>query len=126
MKYIDMPSKFKKLNGEEEPSAENNKAINNSLYNILTTVKGTVPGHPEFGCEVSKYLFELIDPMIESMIEAQVVYAIKRWEPRVKIKKVTVTSDPDYNRVVIKIKYEIIGDIKGVDYEFIYSEDAKQ
>jgi phage baseplate assembly protein W len=122
MKYVDMPSKFTKLGGEEEPLSENNKAVNNALMNILTTVKGTVPGHPEFGCGVSTYIFELLDPMIEAMIEAEITYAVNRWEPRVKIKKIDVKSDPDYNRVIIKLIYELIGDVKGSDHEFIFTQ----
>jgi len=122
MKYVDMPSKFSKLGGEEEPLAENENAVNNALMNILTTVKGSVPGHPEFGCGVAKYLFEILDPMIEAMIEAEIKYAVDRWEPRVEIKRVDVKSDPDYNRVIIKLVYELIGDVKGNEHEFIFTQ----
>jgi phage baseplate assembly protein W len=124
MNYIDMPDKFKKLNGEEEDFSRNIKAVNNSIRNILSTRKGSVPGHPEFGCNASDYLFELIDPLIESYIESDIIYAIKRWEPRVSIKTVKVVSDSDYNRVIVNITYKLKTDVKGITYDFVYSQDV--
>ncbi|MEA3485932.1 MAG: GPW/gp25 family protein [Candidatus Aerophobetes bacterium] len=113
MNYVDMASKL----GEY---AKNDIAVENSIQNILSTSIGSVPGHPEFGCGIDKYLFELIDPLISQMIEEEIRYAIDRWEPRVEILKVIVIEDTDYNRIVIKISYIIKRDVENIEREFIY------
>lgn len=114
MNYIDMSSKL-----GDEP-VKNDTAVENSLQNILSTSIGSVPGHPEFGCGIDKYLFELIDPLVSQMIEEEIRYAINRWEPRVEIRKVIVIEDTDYNRIVIKITYSIKRDVENMEREFIF------
>jgi len=118
MNYRDMPST---LNSDVPATKE--EAIFNSLNNIISTPKGSVPGHPEFGCGIDKYIFELIDPMIKEAIKGEIMYAINRWEERIKVTEIEVVDDPDYNRVLIKIKYVIMNDIKGNEYDYIYKQE---
>ena len=99
------------------------EAVNNSLQNVIGTAKGTVPGHPEFGCGVDKYIFELIDPFIEEMIKAEIEYAVERWERRCIIQEVKVVSDTDYNRLLIRIIYKIKTDLQSNQHEYIYKQD---
>jgi phage baseplate assembly protein W len=115
MNYTDLASKI-----GSEP-VKNEDAVENSLHNILNTPIGSVPGHPEFGCGMDKFLFELIDPLIAQNIEEEIRYAIKRWEPRVSVRKVVVIEDPDYNRLVIKIAYSILRDSENPEREFIFN-----
>jgi len=44
-------------------------SVANSLYNIYSTYPGDIPGHPEFGCKVGDYVFNLMDPLSEQLIE---------------------------------------------------------
>jgi len=118
MNYIDIPNKLK----GSEP-VKNDKAITNALKNIISTPKGTVPGHPEFGCGMDQYIFETIDPMVKESIKAEILYAVGRWEPRVKITEIEVIDDPDYNRILIKMKYNILSDVKSNEYEYIFKQD---
>jgi len=115
MNYTDLAGKI------GAAPVKNEEAVENSLHNILSTPIGSVPGHPEFGCGIDKYLFELIDPLVSQMIEEEIRYAIKRWEPRVKIRKVIVIEDPDYNRLIIKIAYSIIKDKENAEREFVFN-----
>lgn len=124
MNYMDMPSKLTSRTGENAAPVKNDIAVNNSLNNIITTAKGSVPGHPEFGCGMSKYLFELIDPMIKESIKAEIEYAVQRWEPRVVIRNVEVKDDPDYNRLTVKLVYSIKNDIDSNQYEYIFSQQT--
>lgn len=121
MNFVDMPDKLTKSNEDNELFVTGEKAIGNAIKNILETSPGSVPGHPEFGCKVDNYLFELIDPLISKMIEEEIKYAMKRWEPRVTITKVLVNDDPDYNRLIIKIGYIIIRDPTNTEREYIFS-----
>ena len=120
MNFIDIPNKLIDSNNTDI-YIKGEKAIGNAIYNILVTPVGSTPGHPEFGCGLDNYLFELIDPLISSMIEAEIKYAMKRWEPRINISKILVTDDPDYNRLTIKISYVIIRDPYNIMREYIFS-----
>jgi len=115
MKFIDINSKL--LKGSKNDRGY--KAINNSLNNILSINKGSLPGNPEFGSNLSKYIFELIDPLITQLIKEEVISAIKRWEQRITVNKIDVIEDTDYNRVLIKIDYSIKQD-DSINEEYIY------
>jgi len=117
MNYIDIPN-----NINNTDMVKNDVAINNSLNNIIGTTKGTMPGHPEFGCKIDKYLFELLDPMIIESIKIEVEYAIKRWEPRITIKSIIVNEDLDYNRILINVIYNIKNDITSNEYSLIFKQ----
>ena len=114
MNYIDMSDKL-----HTDPS-KNEGSVSSSLRNILSTNKGSMPGHPEFGSGISKYLFELLDPLTSQLIKEEVIYAINRWEPRVIINNIDVIEDTDYNRLLIKLKYTIKSDAENMERNFIY------
>ena len=116
MNYNDISNK------PNENIDKNDKAIVNSINNILGTPTGTMPGHPEFGCSVGKYLFEQLDILTIQLIKEEVKYALARWELRIDVSDVIVTEDLDYNRIDIKIIYSIKNDIDNPDREYIYSQ----
>jgi len=124
MNYVDMPRKLVSKKGDNAAPVTQETAVNNSIRNIITTPKGSVPGHPEFGSGMHNYIFELIDPLVKESIKAEIEYAIKRWEQRVIIKLVDVVDDPDYNRITIKIVYNIKTDVESTQYEYIFSQQS--
>lgn len=119
MNFVDMPDNIGP-EGNQAQDEKGEKAISQSISNILSTSPGSMPGHPAFGCGMDKYLFELIDPLMAKMIEEEIRYALSTWEPRVTVHKVQVIEDEDYNRLVIKISYTIIRDPENAEREFIY------
>ena len=80
-------------------------AINNSIRNILTTRRGSVPGKPRFGSEIYKAVFEIIDPITEDMLKQYIFSAIKEYEPRIVLNYVQIKSIPEYNKVIANINY---------------------
>ncbi|MHB8097998.1 MAG: GPW/gp25 family protein [Sulfuricurvum sp.] len=122
MKYIDMPDTLSKKNGSMVEYSKDDIAVNNSIRNILSTDIGSVPGHPEFGSNITRYLFQQIDPLISAMVEEELRYAIGRWEPRINITSVVVEEDADYNRVLVRLNYKIKSDVKSSEYEYIYKQ----
>ena len=120
MNYKDIPNIINTSSNIQMEYVDNNVAIQNSINNILMTSPGTMPGHPEFGCGIGKFLFELIDPLISKLIEEEISYAIVRWEPRIKISEITVIDDQDYNRLVAKISYFIVRDPNNIEREYIF------
>lgn len=120
MNYKDIPSNFKNRNGTQTAFPRDVDAIYNSLNILLRTSPGAVPGNPAFGCSLDKYLFEPIDPFIAKMIEETIRYSVALFEKRVKIKTLEVVEDSDYNRILIKIIFIVIGDSSKEEHDYIY------
>lgn len=59
---------------------------------ILTTRRGSDPLRPEFGSDIWRYLDHPIDRARPHLVR-EVYAAIRRWEPRVKIERVSVDLD---------------------------------
>lgn len=88
------------------------EAIYNSIYNIVFTKLGELPGLPEFGSRIYDFVFELADLELEHMFRKEVEYVIERWEPRVEIEQVIINMDEDYNRITCTIRYYLKKDIR--------------
>lgn len=81
-------------------------AIKASIKAILKTRKGEKLFNPTFGADIDQLLFELITPFTKIMLQKVITQEIEKWEPRVVIDTVTVTSDPDYNgQVDVEVKF---------------------
>ncbi len=81
------------------------KAINNSIYNILMTRRGSLPGKPRFGSELYKVIFSQIDPITESQVKTYVAQALSLYEPRISVQQIIIKSVPEFNRIVVDIYY---------------------
>jgi len=115
--YKDMPNTLNK----NSTLALGTNAIEQSLRNILSISRGTMPGYPEFGSGINKYLFEMINPLTAQLIKTEITYAIEKFEPRIQIVNINVSDDPDYNRIIIKIVYSVLSDSTNTEKEFIYT-----
>jgi hypothetical protein len=80
--------------------------INQCIYIILMTVKGTDPLRPDFGCDVFQWLDKPVNNAIPNMVKA-VADAIKKWETRVIVTKVAAVLDG--STVKITIEWEGLG-----------------
>ena len=97
-----------KLNNEGDISQVYDIAsINQSLFNILHTVKGSRPMLPTFGCNVSTFLFEPFDDDTSNKIKREINYAFSNFEPRIRILELNVDQDVDNYRYNIEVKYMI-------------------
>ena len=114
---------FKKFNSFEdislsfEPSVvtkdltvlKNERAINNSLKNLVMMIPGEVPFQHDIGSQVSNYLFELVDHGTAGILTIEIKRTINYNEPRVKILDVKVEPQPDLHQFVCNITYKIVG-----------------
>jgi len=99
---------------------KNTNAITRSVRNIIFTYPGEKPFDPEFGSQVSKMLFENIDPLNAIKIKREIRYSIDRYEPRVLLTNVEVTPDYDGNAFNVIIAYNVIGiDVPSQQLEFV-------
>lgn len=80
--------------------------LRSSIMTILSTRKGERVFLPEFGSNLFKLLFEQNDPVTRALIKNVVVEDVLRWEKRVKVRDVRVTSNE--NSIKVYVEYEIV------------------
>lgn len=84
------------------------QSVKQSVKNILMTNKGELHYFPQFGCNIRKYLFEKVNPLSVLAIKDEVDFAIRNFEPRVKIIKTDVYEDEyNANSVIIDLIYYV-------------------
>lgn len=106
-KYIDIDYKLQTVNRDLRLAYES-EAINNSIRNILTTPKGSLPGNPEFGTNLEDALFEIIDEITLSFIEDIIITELTKQEPRIIVKAIKFNVNTDEGQILTTILYEII------------------
>lgn len=82
-------------------------AIKQSLSNILSTQKGTMPGKPDFGCNLNSYIFEIMDHILIDAIKSDITSNIFKYEPRIEITSIDFIQMEEYHKIVIKIYYKL-------------------
>jgi phage baseplate assembly protein W len=99
---------------------KNETAIARSIRNIVFTLPGEKFFNENFGSEVSRSLFELVDEISASNIRDEIALSIVNYEPRVKLISVDVIPDYDNNSLNVTIIYNIIGiDVQAQQLEFV-------
>lgn len=83
-------------------------AISQSLKNLILTKNYERPFHPEIGCQLHSLLFELNwDPINEFIFKQTIIDVINKFEPRIVIIDINVTSDVDNSQVIVDIYYRL-------------------
>lgn len=82
------------------------EAIKNSIRNIVTTARGSLPGKPNFGCDIYKILFSPLDSLTETMAENYIREALSEFEDRIIIEDIEITRIEEYNRLKVDIIFE--------------------
>ena len=75
---------------------------------IIWTDKGERLMRPDFGCGIERYLFEGNDDTTLHLIEAEIMDAIRMWEPRVHEVEVRVDRDAaNTEKLLIHVQYAV-------------------
>jgi len=82
--------------------------IQESIIQILKTRIGERVQEPEFGSNIDTFLFSPTDIASANLIAFEVVQALEKWEPRIRITMDDIDVYLDDTNVVIGIEYEII------------------
>ena len=83
--------------------------VRESICIILQTRPGERVMRPDFGCGLNRFLFEPNSIGTLRLIQEEVKRSLKRWEPRIKLDDVVVsTSAEDTRAVDITIYYTLI------------------
>lgn len=86
--------------------------IKTSIKNILLTSKGTLPGRPEFGSDVSKYLFEPMNAFTKLSLQESIKTSIYRNEPRIANLNVVVQEDKTNYSLICVIEFTTTKDLE--------------
>lgn len=79
------------------------EAIANSIFFILATSRGQRPLVPTFGCDLRRYVGEVMDEGTLNNIREDVLESLKNWEPRIDTISVVVTPDEEEHEYLIEV-----------------------
>lgn len=83
----------------------NEVAIKRSITNLIKTKRGTRPFNPQYGCDISNYLFSYEPGFTEYNMRKEITDAINKYEPRVSVDEVDITFE-EYG-ITLNIQYII-------------------
>lgn len=83
-------------------------AIKRSVRNLILTNFYDRPFRSFIGSNVSKLLFELVNPIVSNLIKDAILEVIKNYEPRIRILQLDVQADSDNNGYNVTIQYELL------------------
>ena len=83
------------------------RAIKQSVLNILLTKRGEKPFDPTFGSNITAQLFENFDPIVETLLDEEIRSSLRNHEPRVRVLNVTVDGSPERNQLDVSVEFEI-------------------
>ena len=88
---------------------KNETAIARSLRNLVLTVPGERFFNENLGSQVNNLLFENVDDVTAMSVRTEIISVIENYEPRVKLRNVSVNADIDAYNMDVKLIYEIVG-----------------
>lgn len=87
------------------PVVSGPEKVRQAIFTVLDTEPGERVMRPDFGCGLRRYLMAPNNPATRAGIEQALSAALARWEPRIKIVDIAVTSTDDRAMVLIEIHY---------------------
>ncbi len=109
--------------------ARGERDIDQSIRIILGTRPGDRVMRPEFGCRAHELLFSPRDATTAGLMKAYVEDALGRWEPRIEVREVAVSSDPDNDgAMLVEIQYQVkqTHDDRSIIYPFYLLGEEEQ
>jgi hypothetical protein len=80
-------------------------SIMQNIKIILTTMKGSDIHRPDFGSDLYLFLDQPLTAIARGKIMAEIVEAVENWEPRVKVKNISLNKS--YERLLVSMELEI-------------------
>lgn len=106
--YFDISKIGRDFTGTKDISIlYNEQSLLEAITNILATEPGERVMNPEFGCSLSKYLFEPIDYITAGDIQTEIIYAINKFETRIENLVVNINPLEDLNTFEIEVIFNM-------------------
>ncbi|WP_299897929.1 GPW/gp25 family protein [uncultured Aquimarina sp.] len=96
------------IGGAEVILTSGEEDIKQSLQILLSTSLKERIMHPDFGCDLTQFLFEELDEKFANELSDMVSRAVLLYEPRIEVNNVAITDiDPQNGVVHIDIDYMV-------------------
>jgi len=107
--------------------ARGERDIEQSIKIILMTAPGERVMRPEFGCRVHELVFAPHNATTEGLIIHYVKQALDRWEPRIIVQEVDVSTDDHGGVLWVEVKYRIrdTHNERSIVYPFYLSDEEQ-
>jgi len=92
-------------------------AVKRSVRNLINLNHYEKPFHPEIGSNVRDMLFEPMTPLTEVFLAKKIEEVLINHEPRVRLVRVNVNSNPDQNRYRVWIEFYVVNHPEPVTVE---------
>lgn len=99
-------------------------AIANSLRNLFSTRPKQRILNPDYGLDITQFLFEQADEFTARLIARRIDQGIRKYEPRVRVNNITVIVDEEFNRYRISINLTIPSLNRDIIYNSIITESG--
>lgn len=92
-------------------------AVKQSVKNIVSTNRFEKPFEVFYGANITGMLFELADAGMGTHVEDQVRSAIEEYEPRARVLRINVFSNPDRNTLQVELLFRVTSTEQEVELE---------
>jgi phage baseplate assembly protein W len=99
------------------------KDIEQSLHILLSTSLGERVMQPDYGCNLTDYMFESLSSTLIGIIKQKVENAILYYEPRIVAEKVEVTTADSFDLIEGKFTISIEYSVPQTNSRFNYVYD---
>ncbi len=95
-----------------------------SIKIILMTKKGERMMNPNFGCNINKFMFGILDITTLRQIELEVIEALNQWEHRIDNLEVQVVESKECKgQVLVNVKYTLLNSRDIISQEYMYDTE---
>lgn len=94
------------------------EAVKHAVKNLVLTNFNERPFHPEIGSNVTALLFEPADNFTAMSIKEEILYVLKKYEPRTNGHTVEVTDNSERNSYEVTIGFNVIFSPKREEINF--------
>ena len=106
--YSDIDLTFAKKPSGEIYKKTDAAAVKQAVKNLLLTNKYEKPFQPNFGGNLNDLLFELVDNDTVYEIDGAIREAIKRYEPRARVRQIATNLQADANTIGVTVTFQVI------------------
>ncbi len=108
--YTDFPLFFPRTHPgtRDLASVKDLDAVKQAVKTLVLTNFNERPFHPEIGSNVTALLFEPADAFTANAIKEEIIYVLKKYEPRTNGHTVEVSDNSDRNAYEVTIGFNII------------------
>jgi phage baseplate assembly protein W len=94
------------------------KAIINSIKNLLLTNHYERPFQPHLGSNIRKLLFEPLDALVARSLEIEIRTVLQNFEPRVKIISIRVSPQVQQNAFQVTLEFQPLNTLAPITITF--------